>query len=163
MDPDPSPDLAQDPTPDPTPFFIDFKDAKKNFIFFLTCPQAHHLHSKKLIFWIKFCVKILICRHYFSSLHTLMRKKKDTEPDSNLRLMDPGGPKTYGSCGSGSGSPTLLVSSKLSLFKDSITPHPKQSLHACQQKPYPYGEPVPLSRIRTWLIFSTRDTTILTK
>jgi hypothetical protein len=43
--------MDPDPTPDPTPFFIDFKDAKKKdifFIFFLiTCPQAHHLQSKK--------------------------------------------------------------------------------------------------------------------
>jgi hypothetical protein len=46
MDPDP------DPTPNPTyPNPIYFKDAKK-FIFFvifvLTCPQAHHLQSKKI-------------------------------------------------------------------------------------------------------------------
>jgi hypothetical protein len=95
-----------------------FKDAKKKFhIFFLTCPQAHHLQSKKFNFLLKFCFKILFCWHYLSSLHTFMRKKKDPERDSYLGLMDPGGPKTYGS-----GSPTLLVSSKLSLFKDSITP-----------------------------------------
>ncbi len=52
---------------------------------------------------LKFCVKILFCRHYFSPLNTFMRKGKDPEPD-------PGGPKTCGSCGSGSGSgsPTLL-------------------------------------------------------
>ncbi len=30
-DPDPDPD--PDPTPNPTPFFSDFQDAKKNFIF----------------------------------------------------------------------------------------------------------------------------------
>jgi hypothetical protein len=29
MDPDPVPVPDTDPTPDPTPFFIDFKDAKK--------------------------------------------------------------------------------------------------------------------------------------
>jgi hypothetical protein len=48
--------MDPDPTPDPTPFFIDFKDAKKIFclIFFLiTCPQAHHLQSKKFNFWLK--------------------------------------------------------------------------------------------------------------
>jgi hypothetical protein len=48
MDPDP------DPTPDPTPFFFDFKDAKKNiffsYFFLITCPQAHHRHSKKFSF-----------------------------------------------------------------------------------------------------------------
>jgi hypothetical protein len=50
-----------DPAPDPTPFFIDFKDAKKIHIFLITCPQAHHLH-------------------YFSPLNTLMRKGKDPDP-----------------------------------------------------------------------------------
>ncbi len=43
-----------DPTPDPTPFFIDFNSAKKKLIFFIffliTCPQAHHVQSKKLNF-----------------------------------------------------------------------------------------------------------------
>jgi hypothetical protein len=45
--------------PDPTPFFIDFKDAKKIFfyIFFITCPQfyfqtlfqsAQHIYEKKV-------------------------------------------------------------------------------------------------------------------
>jgi hypothetical protein len=52
-----------DPTPDPTPFFIAVKDVKKYFFpyFFLrTCrPQAQNLRSKKLNFWLKFCVKIL--------------------------------------------------------------------------------------------------------
>ncbi len=53
----------------------------------------------------KFCVNILFCKHYFSPLNTFLRKGKD--PDPYLWLMDPGGPKTCGSCGSGSGSPTL--------------------------------------------------------
>jgi hypothetical protein len=42
--------MDSDPNPDPTPFFSDFKDAKKNFssYFFLrTYPQAHYLQSKK--------------------------------------------------------------------------------------------------------------------
>jgi hypothetical protein len=50
--------MDPDPTPDPTPFFIDFKDAKNIFflhIFFLiTCPQAHHIQSKKINFVLKF-------------------------------------------------------------------------------------------------------------
>jgi hypothetical protein len=85
--------MDPDPTLDPTPFFIDFKDAKekKIFIFFShNLQQAHHLQSKKFNFLLKFCVKFLFCRHYFSPLNTLMRKRKDP---------DPGGPKT---CGSGS-------------------------------------------------------------
>jgi hypothetical protein len=51
MDLDPVPD--PEPTPDPTPFFIDFKDAKNQFFhifFFITCPQALHVQSKKLNF-----------------------------------------------------------------------------------------------------------------
>ncbi len=88
---------------------------KKFHIFFLiTCPQAPHLQSKKCNFLLKFCVKILFCRHYFSPLNTFMRKGKDPDlepepdPDPYLWLMDldPGGPKTCGS--SGSGSPTLV-------------------------------------------------------
>ncbi len=55
---------------------------------------------------------MLFCRHYFSPLYTFIRKEKDLEPDQDpyLWLMNPGGPKTCGSCGSGSGSgsPTLL-------------------------------------------------------
>jgi hypothetical protein len=73
---------------DPTPFFINFKDAKILFflhiffIFFLfTCPQAHHLQSKKFNFLLKFCVKILFCRHYFSPLNAFMIKGKDPDPD----------------------------------------------------------------------------------
>jgi hypothetical protein len=57
--PDPGFKKAPDPgsvkltDPDPTPFFSDFKDAKKNFFtFFLkTYPQAHYLQS--LIYWFK--------------------------------------------------------------------------------------------------------------
>ncbi len=75
--------------PDSTPFFIDFKDTKKYFFLhifsynflLITCPQAHHLQSKKINFWVKFCVKILFCRHYFSLLHTFMRKKMDPDQD----------------------------------------------------------------------------------
>jgi hypothetical protein len=49
------------------------------------------------------CVKMLVCRHHFSPVNTFMRKRKDLEPDPDLRLwlidLDPGGLKT---CGSGS-------------------------------------------------------------
>jgi hypothetical protein len=58
MDPDP------DPIADPTPFFIDFKDAKKNYrifapFFLITCPKVHRLQSKKINFLLKFCAKML--------------------------------------------------------------------------------------------------------
>jgi hypothetical protein len=116
-------DPAPAPTPDPTTFFIDFKNTKTNifsYFFLITFPQAHYLWTKKFNFLLKFCVKILFSRHYFS-LNTFMRKGKDLEPypepdpDPYLCLMDPdpdpGEPKTCGSCGSGSGSgsPTLQI------------------------------------------------------
>jgi hypothetical protein len=82
--------------PDPTPFFNDFKNAKNicfHIFFLITCPQAHHLQSKKFNFLLTFFVKILFCRHNFSPLNTFMRKGKDPEPDPNtdqdLCLMDP--------------------------------------------------------------------------
>ncbi len=49
---------------------------------------------------------MLFCRHFFSPLNTFMRKGKD--PHLLLMDPDPGGPKTCGSSGSGSGSPTLF-------------------------------------------------------
>jgi hypothetical protein len=65
--------------------------------------------SVKKIF-ANFCVKILFCGHYFRPLNTFLRKGKDPDPDLD---MDPdlGGPKTCGSCRSGSrsGSPTLRM------------------------------------------------------
>ncbi len=88
--------------------------------------MVHHHQSKKFNFLLKFCVKMLFCRYYFSPLNTFMTKRKDPEPDPDpepdlhphIWLMDPdpdhGGPKTCGSCGSGygsgSGSPTLSLS-----------------------------------------------------
>ncbi len=90
-------------------YFLHF--FSNNFLL-ITCPQALHLQSKKLNCLVKFCVKILFCWYYFSLLHTFMRKKMDPDPDPYVWLMDPdtdpGGPKTCGSCGSG--SPTLHIS-----------------------------------------------------
>jgi hypothetical protein len=62
---------------DSTPFFSDFKS----------------FQFKKFDFLLKFCVKILFGKHYFSPLNTFVRKGKD--PDPGLWLMDPdlGGPK----------------------------------------------------------------------
>ena len=80
MDPDPDPD----PTPDPTAFLTVRMHKKKDFFYFflITCQQTHHLQSKKLNFLLKFCVKILFCRHYFSPLNTV--KGKDPDPDPYL-------------------------------------------------------------------------------
>jgi hypothetical protein len=76
--------MDPDPTPDQTPFFTDFKDAKKMFFFsyffLITCPLAHHFQSKILNFLLKFCIKILFCGHYFSPLNTFLRKGKDPDP-----------------------------------------------------------------------------------
>ncbi len=47
----------------------------------------------------KFCIKILVCKHYFSLLTTFIRKSKDPDPYFWLMDPDPGGSKT---CGSGS-------------------------------------------------------------
>ena len=70
-------DLDLDSTLDQTSFFSDRKDAKNISYFFL----------KKFNFLLKFCVKILFCKHYFSPLSTFMGKGKD--PDAYLLLMDP--------------------------------------------------------------------------
>ncbi len=76
-----------------------FLQGRKKFFFFIflliTCPQAHHLQSKKFNFLQKFCVKILFCRHYFSPLNTFMSKRKNPVPDPYLWLMypDPGAQK----------------------------------------------------------------------
>jgi hypothetical protein len=47
--------MYPDPTPDPTPFIIDFKDAKKiiflHIFFLITYPQAHHLQSNIYLFF----------------------------------------------------------------------------------------------------------------
>ncbi len=68
-----------DPASDTAPFFSDFKEAKK--IFFITYPQIHYLQSLKFNFLLKFCIKILFCKHYFSPLNTFMRKGKEPEPE----------------------------------------------------------------------------------
>jgi hypothetical protein len=65
MDPDPDPD----PFPDLTPFFIDFKYAKKYFC----CPQTHHLTVTKFYL-----------QAIFQTLNTFMRKGKEPDPDPYL-------------------------------------------------------------------------------
>jgi hypothetical protein len=61
MDPVPAPDPDLDPTPDPTSFVTDLKDTKifffSSYFFLLTCPQAHHLQSKKFNFLLNFVLK----------------------------------------------------------------------------------------------------------
>jgi hypothetical protein len=98
-------DPYPDPTPDPTSFFIDFKDAKEiffSYFFLITCTRAHHLQSKNFNFWLKFCVKILFCSHYFSSpLNPLFEKREGSGARSGSVFL------TNGS-GFGSGRPKKL-------------------------------------------------------
>jgi hypothetical protein len=71
---DPVPDPAPDLDPDPTPFSIDLKYAKKivfSIFFSHNLPTGASFQSKKLNFLLKFCVKMLFCRHYFNPLNTL--------------------------------------------------------------------------------------------
>ncbi len=76
--------LASFPTPLIFHWSLPLRMQKLNFLkifFLITCQQAHHLQTKKLIFFLlKFCAKILFCRQYFSPLNTLMRKGKDPDP-----------------------------------------------------------------------------------
>ncbi len=80
--------MDPDPTPDPTPFFSDFKDAKKEkkipYFFLMTYPQAHYLLSKKF----NFCQNF-VSKSYFASI---------ISEKGIMRIR-----------GSGSGSPTLLL------------------------------------------------------
>jgi hypothetical protein len=102
--------------------FSDFKYAKKIFFKFF----SYHLPTGKLSsilkfsFFAKILCKNFVLNHYFSPLNTFMRKGKDPdqepEPDPNFLLIDPdpGGPKTCGSCGSG--SPILFGSGIFTSF-----------------------------------------------
>ncbi len=86
---------------DPTPFFSDFKDTKIFSVFFSYSVPTGTLYSVlKILFFAKICVKILLCRHYFSLLNTFMRKGKDPKPylDPYLWLY-----------GSGSGRPKNML------------------------------------------------------
>jgi hypothetical protein len=69
-----------DPTPDPTALFRDFKDAKKIIFspyFSYSLPTGTLSSVLKIKFFLKFCFKILFCKHYF-------RKGKDLDPDPYL-------------------------------------------------------------------------------
>jgi hypothetical protein len=84
---------------DPPLFFYDFKDAKKNIFpsHFISdnLPTGTLSSFMNILFLLKFCVKMLFCRHYFSPLNTFMRKGKDPEldPDPYLWLItDPADP-----------------------------------------------------------------------
>ncbi len=79
---------------------VTFNDAKNWHYFLIAYPQAHYLQSSvfiifHFIFLREFSCKILFYKHYFSLLKFFIRNGKD--------------PKT---CGSGSGSPTLLKSKR---------------------------------------------------
>jgi hypothetical protein len=70
--------MDPDPTPNPTPFFRDFKDAKKKFfVFFSSNLSAGTLSSVLKIY---FFAKNFFGKHYFRPLNTFMRKEKDPDP-----------------------------------------------------------------------------------
>ncbi len=112
--------MDQDPdsSPDPTPFFIDFKDAKKNFFsifFFLTFPQAYHLQSKKFDF----------LHALFQSAQNIYEKREGSVSGSgSIPLTNGSGsgrPKNMRIlripiAGSGSGSPNTALRSSSHLF-----------------------------------------------
>jgi hypothetical protein len=78
-------DWDPNPTKDSNSFFIVFKDAKKIFAYLFLKTYPHIVFSlKNVIFFQKFCVKDLFCKHYFSPRNTFMRKGKDPEPDPDL-------------------------------------------------------------------------------
>ncbi len=76
-------------------------DSFLQWLFFF-CRLIISVFNLLLYFKDKFCVTILFCKHYFSSLNTFMRKGKDTDPYLYLWLTDPEGPKP---CLSGSTTP----------------------------------------------------------
>ncbi len=82
--------------PDPTPSFIEFKDAKSIFfhIFLRTCPQAHHLQSKKVNFLLKLLCSNVILQALFQSARHIYEKR---EGSGSVPLTN------------GFGSPTLAV------------------------------------------------------
>jgi hypothetical protein len=85
-----------DPAPDPTSFFIHFKDARKIIYFLTTCPQAHHLQSKKFIFLLKVCAENFILPALFQFAKHIYEKREDSGAGSGSAPLI---------CGSG--SPTL--------------------------------------------------------
>ncbi len=95
---------APDPTPDPTPFFSDFKDAKKKLffshIFSYNLPAGTLSSVLKISFFAKILCTHFILQEIFQSAQHIYEKGKYSDPDPYLWLMDPdpGGTKT---CGSG--------------------------------------------------------------
>jgi hypothetical protein len=102
----------------------------KNLSFVSRNIQAHHLQYEKLNFLLKFCVKMLLCRHYFSSLNTcirinvrtigktFMRKRKAPDPDPKplTNGYGSGRPRNMRILRIRSGSPTLKFSGSMSTF-----------------------------------------------
>jgi hypothetical protein len=74
--------MDPDPTRDPTPFFSDFKDAKKIFFSSYTLPAGTLSSVLKL----NFLLKILCYASIISAAQHLMRKWKDPDPDRYLWL-----------------------------------------------------------------------------
>ncbi len=98
-------DLDPGPTPDTTPFFTDFKVAKKKFIFFsYNSPTGTSSSVKK----IKFFAKNFVLKFNFAGIISAAQhiyEKRQGSGSGSVPLTNEygsGRPKTYGSCGSGS-------------------------------------------------------------
>jgi hypothetical protein len=85
-------------------------DGKNNYFFHIfsyNLPTGT-LSSVKINVFLKFCVKILFCKHYISPLNTFMKNGKDPDPDPELD----GSGSRAGSVpltdGSGSGRPKSM-------------------------------------------------------
>jgi hypothetical protein len=57
-----------DPTPDPTPFFSDFKDAKKNIFFLHIFPYNLPTGTLVSVLKILFFANIFVLKSYFASI-----------------------------------------------------------------------------------------------
>jgi hypothetical protein len=81
------PDL--DPTPDTTPFLIDLKDAKKNFLFLFfsyNLPTGTLSSVLKIKFFANiFCVRIISVRSTPLWENGRIRKHADSDPDPDLQ------------------------------------------------------------------------------
>jgi hypothetical protein len=75
--------MDPDPASDPTPFFSDFKDAKKLIFFLIFFLITTHRQN----------YRYLILQALFQSAHIFLRKVKDPDPYLLLVDPDPGGPK----------------------------------------------------------------------
>ncbi len=112
----------------------------KKQLFFIVF--SHNLPSGILssVLKIKFCVKNLFCKHYFSPLNTFYKKREGSGSRSgagSILLTNGSGSKRPKKCGSGSGSPTLQTRKpfgvRISVPSSMVPKKSRSSVHT-QQK-----------------------------